>query len=82
MTKNIRERIRDYSRPWVKPLLSVRVFQSDNSLDLQTHLRNCFTTYRCGRSTDFFKLTIKKIEKEVMAFDPFIEIENYDPVNL
>ncbi len=78
MTKNLKNRVSEYLKPWSRHLLSVKVLQCENTSEIEKHLKVSFRNNRLERSTEFFNLPLSKIEAEAEAFSPLNFFENYD----
>jgi len=78
MTTNLKNRAMDYCKPWNKALISLKVVQSENPIEIENHLKKCLKNKTKSRSTEFFYLKYREIEKELLAFDPFATLESYE----
>lgn len=78
MTTNLKNRAMEYCKPWSKTLITLKVLQAEDPASIESHVKRCFKTKTKTRSTEFFYIPIKEIEKEVLAFDPFAVFESYE----
>lgn len=75
ITSNFSNRVKDYKKPWCKPIRDSYIIANENNVAIENHLKKCFKEYILKGSTEYFNLSFRDVRKEIEAAFPMSVIE-------